>query len=337
MTATPGTSEPIAADVADRGPSRQDARPHDRGPQQRLLRISHEMRRSRPVFIVGEARSGSTLLLHTLLKHPAFAPRRENLQESSFVVQAPDAGDFATSPPRNLHRFMLEDDTAWGDFLVSVRPLGGWLRAARRLGPADDWRWRLGPAELVARSYAFHAARARGCQRLLEKTPDHVHHIERLYRCFPRARLLYVYRHPVDVYTSYVRRGQVDPKASWARIGPEEFCDRHRTRTELALAAADRHRASFRLIRYEQLTATPEHELAGICDFLDEPCDPAVLLQPDPDPDRVAPWEGSGHLYRGITTATKRWYDYCPREDAAIVEDRLSGLMGRLGYARYTD
>lgn len=337
MTARPGTREPIVPDASHLGDLTSAGRVPRPVPPQRLFRISHEMRRSEPVFIVGEARSGSTLLLHTLLKHPAFVPRQENLQESSFVVQAPEAGDFATSPPRNLRRFMLEDDTAWGDFLASLQPIGGWLRAARRLGHAEDWRWRLGPAELVARSYAFHAWRARGCQRLLEKTPDHVHHIERLYRCFPRARLLYVHRHPVDVYTSYVRRAQVDPKASWARIGPEEFCDRYRTRTDLALAGARRHPTTFRLIRYEQLTATPAAELERICAFLDEPCHPNVLLQPDPDPDRVAPWERSGHLYRGITTATKRWDDYCSVEDAAVIEDRLSDLMGYLLYARYTD
>lgn len=297
--------------------------------------ISRTMRAAEPVFIVGEARSGSTLLLHTLLKHPTFAPRRENLQESSFVVQAPAAATFEGSPPRNLRRFLLDDDDAWQDFLASIRHLRPWARAAAAT-PTVDLQWRLGPARLVARSFAYHAWRARGCERLLEKTPDHVLHVDRIYASFPRARLVYVHRHPVDVYSSYVRRGQVDPKAAWARIGPHEFCERHQHRTDEALRAAARRPDSFLLVRYERLTAEPEGELERICRFLDEPCDPAPLLAPDPDRHRVAHWEGTRHLYQGITTDTKRWQDYCTADDASQVEILLADLMQRLGYERYT-
>ena len=37
-------------------------------------------------------------------------------------------------------------------------------------------------------------------------------HVGRLFACFPRARLLFIHRHPVDVYSSYVRRGRTDPR-----------------------------------------------------------------------------------------------------------------------------
>lgn len=309
-------------------------RPRHRAPLSgRLLAISQEMRRSRPVLIVGEARSGSTLLYHTLGKHPTFAPRRENLQESSFIVQAAHAAGFRDDPPRNLRRYLLEDEQVWERFLASIRPLRPWLRATERLPAADAWR--LGPARLVARSFAFHAREARGCERLLEKTPDHVHHIDRIVAAFPRARLLYVHRHPVDVYSSYVRRGQVDPKADWARIGPEEFCDRYRERTRAALAAADRHDGALLLVRYESLTSRPQTELARICDFLDEPCDLGALLRADHAPGRVAHWEASSHLFEGIKTETKRWQDYCTDAEAGFIQDQLGPEMRRLRYDRY--
>lgn len=301
-----------------------------------LSSISREMRAAEPVFIVGEARSGSTLLLYTLLKHPRFAPREENLQESSFIVQAPAAARFADDPPRNLRRFLLEDEDAWADFLTSIRLLRPWLRAAELGGRTVEQQWRLGPATLVARSYAYHAWRARGCDRLLEKTPDHVLHIDRIRSAFPHARLLYVHRHPVDVYTSYVRRGKVDPKAAWARISPDDFCVRHRERTERALAAVARSPQHLLLVRYEQLTTRPVAELRRICRFLGEACDPARMLEPDPDPHRVAHWEGSGRLFRGMSAATKPWTDYASRQDAAYIEGRLADLMDQLRYDRYT-
>lgn len=345
MTASPEATDPAAQRTPAGPPGAQPATApattpaldgRERIPPPGLGEVSARMRAARPVFIVGEARSGSTLLLHTLLKHPTFAPLQENLQESSFIVQAPTAAGFAASPPRNLRRFLLEDEDAWRDFLASIRPLRPWLRAAAAVGRTPEWQWRLGPAVLVARSFAHHAWQARGCERLLEKTPDHVHHIAQLDRCFPHARLLYAYRHPVDVYTSYLRRGRVDPKAAWARIGPEEFCVRHRERTERALAATEQRPDRMLLIRYEELTADPPGELERICTFLGEPAHVSTMLTPDPDPDRVAHWEGTSYLFRGITTETKRWQDHCSVEEAAVVEHRLGDLMARLGYERYT-
>lgn len=336
MAVTPDTSEfatPRPAPIPSASDPSRGRRPTW---QPSLAAISRRMRAAEPVFIVGEARSGSTLLLYTLLKHPSFAPREENLQESSFIVQAPAAARFADDRPRNLRRFLLEDEDVWNDFLASIRPLRPWLRAAELAGRTAEQRWRLGPAVLVARSYAHHAWRARGCTRLLEKTPDHVLHIERIRTAFPRARMLYVHRHPVDVFTSYVRRAQVDPKAEWARIGDDEFCARYRERTERALTAAERLSDRLLVVRYEELTARPVDELRRICRFLEEPCELASMLQPDPDPDRVAHWEGSGHLFRGITPETKRWQDYATLEQASRIEDGLADLLQRLDYARYT-
>src|SRR5690606_34691850 len=127
---------------------------------------------------------------------------------------------------------------------------------------------------LVARSYAFHARRARGVTRLLEKTPNHIHHIDEILQCFPRARLLYIYRHPVDVYSSFVRRGAVDPKADWARMPVDVFCERYRSHLRRAREGARRHRDAILLIRYEDFTALPKTTLEVICGFLGIPYDP---------------------------------------------------------------
>jgi Sulfotransferase family len=171
-----------------------------------LLQISCAARRISPVFIIGEARSGSSMLYRTLLRHPAFAPRAETLQESSFIRQAPLAYRFDAGHPSNMRRYMLSDDDAWRAFLDSLRPVRPLLATAALSQPLlaerFDWAWRLVPSRLVARSYLWHAQRARACRRILEKTPRHVEHIGKLLGCFPRARLLYIHRHPVDVYSS---------------------------------------------------------------------------------------------------------------------------------------
>lgn len=303
-----------------------------RHPQISLGEISRRMRRSFPVFIVGEARSGSTILFRTLLNHPAFKPRVENLQETSFIIQAAAAANFTATEPRNMRRFMLEDEKEWAAFLSSIRPLRGWLRLASLTGKRGAW-W-LGPSVWVARSYAFHAKRARRVGRLVEKTPNHIYHLDRILRCFPNARLIYIHRHPVDVYSSLVRRGTVDPKADWARVTVEEFCGRYRSHLWRALDGESRHPESLRLLRYEEFTANPEAVLADLCQFLGVPYMPEALASLD-DPDGWAHWEKSRHLYEGIKTHTKRWQDYCDRDTALRIQDHLRPEMAYLGYEPY--
>lgn len=290
------------------------------------------MKRSSPVFIVGEARSGSTILYRTLLKHPAFKPRVENLQESSFIVQASNAASFTRSEPRNMRRFMLEDEEEWSEFLRSIRPLQMWLRLAAPAGPSGTWAF--GPGRWVARSYAFHALRARGAGRLVEKTPNHIHHLDQLMQCFPAARLLYIHRHPVDVYSSLVRRGAVDPKADWARVSVEEFCHRYRSHLQRALEGVARYPQAVRLVRYEQFTTSPEPVLEELCRFLRVAYSPEALAELD-DPEGWAHWEKSRHLYDGIKTQTKRWQDYCDYTMAGRIHDLLGPEMTYLGYAPY--
>ena len=47
-----------------------------------------------PVFIVGEARSGTSILYRTLQQHPSFRPRTEDLTESNAMALTPRAGLF---------------------------------------------------------------------------------------------------------------------------------------------------------------------------------------------------------------------------------------------------
>lgn len=303
-----------------------------------LLRISRAAKQMSPVFIIGEARSGSSILYRTLLNHSSFAPRMECLQETSFIKQAPLAYTFDAKTPRNLRRYMLEDDDHWRAFLASLDAIRPLLRVAAwtqpLLSPRFGWAWYLAPSRLVARSYLHHAQRARASKRILEKTPRHVEHIGKLFRSFPKAKMLYIHRHPVDVYSSYVRRGQVDPKADWARIPLEEFCDIYRRNALHAQRAAARRPKAVRLISYESFTSDPKRELRDICGFLGEPFEPAMLNNLDAERSRWAHWEGSPGLYGHITQATKDWRDYISPAHARSIEDTLFLELTRFGYQR---
>jgi hypothetical protein len=306
-----------------------------------LVRISREAKSMTPVFIVGEARSGSTILYRTLLSHSSFAPRQEIIEETGFIRQAPFAHTFSTQDPaaRKLWRYMVEDDDSWQDFLTSLRPIRPLLRPAAWAQPALSERvwlaWRLAPSRLVARSYVVHAQRARGSRRILEKTPRHIEHVKQLFQCFPKAKLLYIHRHPVDVYSSYVRRGQIDPKADWARISPEAFCRKYRRNALRALRAATQRPHAVLLLSYESFTDDPRQQLRRICDFLGERFEAQMLANFDVGQTRWAHWEGSTLLYQQITPTTKDWRDYLSPADARRIENLLHPEMTRFGYQRH--
>ena len=78
--------------------------------------------------------------------------------------------------------------------------------------------WYLNLNHLVLRSFYYFAGIAREPNRLVEKSPGNLSHSMKLILAFPNSKLLYIYRHPIDVYTSYVKRSIIEPNARWLEL-----------------------------------------------------------------------------------------------------------------------
>jgi hypothetical protein len=289
-----------------------------------------------PVFIVGEARSGTSILYRTLQKHSAFMPKRQSLVETEMFAHLPRAFRFGPTYPDPWIKFFLEDRQEWDRFLRTIR-LPRVATAA--LAPVnylrrDRWDWLfyagLGPALL--RSFVFHATRARGCRRLVEKTPTNARHVEKLTAAFPRAQLLYIHRHPVDVFSSYRRRAAVDPNGGWADMDVRTFAERWTTSTAHVLSWVESGKGNLLTIRYESFVEDPVTAVVRICDFLDEPFEAQTVEETRPDLRR---WPVDPHLWGAIVPRTKEWRDHISAEDAAMVQDLTGPIMQRLGYQPY--
>src|SRR5918996_1298807 len=89
--------------------------------QTSLWTLSRAMARAEPVFIVGEARSGTSILYRTVQKHSAFAPKRQSLVETDMFVHLPRAFLFGQTYPDAWIKFFLEDRQEWDWFLRSIR------------------------------------------------------------------------------------------------------------------------------------------------------------------------------------------------------------------------
>jgi hypothetical protein len=305
-----------------------------------LRRISQAELGTSPVLIVGEARSGTSILYRALQKHEAFRPRRTNLWESHLMRHIGQAASFGPGQPRSMFGYMADSAEHYDAFLDSIGSLRPLLRlgettlriaGGHRRGMGKVWAATGHPH--VVRSYFHHARHARGVERILEKTPGHIMHVGRLLRCYPDARLIYIHRHPVDVYSSYVRRAQLDPGTrDWAEMSWRAFADRWKRNSKLALSAARRWPGSLLLIAYEEFTRDPESEMRRICGFVGEPYDPELVIERQPDYERR---KADPHLFGHITTKTKDWADYLSAEDAAALQHRLRHVMAELSYQPY--
>lgn len=303
-----------------------------------LLSISRLERDTSPVFIVGEARSGSTILYRVLQKHSAFRGPKENLQESKIMTSIDElASVLGPQQPKSMFRYMA-DERSYDEFRKSVAPIRSMLKIGedvmRRLDSSSG-KYRIWVATghpLAVRSYFYHARQAHQVDRVLEKTPNAVMQVNRLRRCYPNAKFIYIHRHPVDVYASYVSLSKVDEKFRWARIPMSEFAYRWRVRSKCAIAFARKIPESFSLLSYEQFTSEPDETIKRLCEFLGEDFDPDMVVEEEPNKNYRM---GAPHLYGEITTKTKEWQDHVTARQAAELQKKVRPVMRELAYPLY--
>lgn len=287
--------------------------------------ISDRILTGAPVFIVGAPRSGTSILYRTLLKHPRFAVRGDTalqLAESGILDSLHSAPRWKPPRPPRLWLFFLQDEAAYARFLADVHAAtsGGEAVAADVKPP-----W----STEVLQLFVSHAVATRGCARLVEKTPTHIERADWLLDSLPDAKLIFMHRHPLDTYTSYLRRARVDPKATWAELSVEEFAGVYRRHgalaTGLSLAVPDR----FLTVGYEEFTANPAAVAARICDFVGEEFVSGMVEEPSPDLRRSA---NDPHLFGEIISQTKRWSDFIDGRTAALVEAKTEEAAAGWGY-----
>ena len=202
-----------------------------------------------------------------------------------------------------------------------------------KLTKAALWWWVFNLNHLMLRSFFYFAKKARGLERIVEKTPKTLLHSPNLRIAFPKCRLIYIYRHPIDVYTSYIKRSQFDVGKAWLKLTPFRFCKMYEHDMRSALTVKDRMKDSLLLITYEDFTQSPRREFRKVCSFLDVPFEEGAIVERNPD---LTKWKANPHLFGEITAKTKNWKDYVSLPDARHIEDYLDPIMRSLGYQRYT-
>jgi Sulfotransferase family len=262
-----------------------------------------------PFFVVGCARSGTTLLRTMLDGHPRLAVP----DESHFVI--------GLAP-----RWWRPGGAATLDDILEHPKVQAWDVDPVTLRARSEAASPRGYAAMVDAVFSAYAA-AHGKARWGDKTPGYVSYVPQLARLFPEARFVHVVRDGREVAASLAEwdwgaRTAVSGAWWWAhkvrvgrrdgaRLGPERYLE----------------------LRLEDLTASPEETLRRLCAFLGEEFALAMLAYPD----RVA---ASGrpvrrqkrHLVRPPTSGLRDWRSGLGARDQEAVEEVCRPMLSACGY-----
>jgi hypothetical protein len=268
---------------------------------------------TRPLFLLGVSRSGTTLLRVILDRSPGIA-----VPDESFFIPL-----LARRHGRRIDVERFLDDVAripairdWG---VSVSDVASRVRAGMATG------------EAIAAIYDVVADHA-GKPRWGDKTPLYMRHLPLLERLFPDTQYVHLIRDGRDAALSFLQM----PEGTFTRTWSHPTTAQHFAclwRREVGDARALGRRIGLRRyheVRYEDLVADPEAVLRGICVFAEIPFEPAMLDYAGAVDVSAKPHQQ--RLLAPLTPGARSWRDDMSAEDVVEFDAVAGTLLRDLGY-----
>ncbi|WP_323754009.1 sulfotransferase [Marinobacter sp.] len=227
-----------------------------------------------PIFIVGHSRSGSTLLASLLGRHPNIHAIPEthffNGSYSGFFLRRL----WAQKSINKILSYTVERN-------VRLRDIGVTQKEIKEFSNNEH----LASVKSVFNSIMGIELQRSGKQRILEKTPYHIEHIDRVFRWYPGAKVICTIRDSRDTIDSLV-------KAPWTHSNPQRHAAYWSWCVREALNKQRKYPAGMLICKYEDLVTEPVQELKRITDFIDEKFVP-TLISGSPISQVIPSWEKS--------------------------------------------
>ena len=273
-----------------------------------------EGREEHPFFVVGPARSGTTMVRLMLNLHPRLA--------------VPDESDFIPEILRPRANGSVRTPSEAMEDVISRRQIRSWGLDPEDLRRAFDRLPAPTVADAIALPFRAYAA-AQGKARWGDKTPGYATSIDLLSAAFPTARFLLLVRDGREVADAardaHWSDGQLATGASkWMHHTQQ-------ARAVGALLGPDR----FREVRYDRLVRDTEAEVREVCAFLDEDYEPSMLdvagaaraIGP-----RLPPHHAN--LLRPMTPGLRDWRSKWSADELRTVEALIGPALEELGFER---
>jgi hypothetical protein len=263
-----------------------------------------------PVFVLGCARSGTSLTCRLLLDHLGV-----NFgTESQFIIRYSRRlalyGDLRVTV--NMRR-LLTDISRERFFARTRRNFGFVFDVDRALQSLSEPTY-AGALRAIFEQFAA----TKGLVRWGDKTPEYNHHLDTLLELFPTAQFLHVIRDPRDVAVSHFKAGFGSKSAYEAAVHWQEGLQL--VRSLGARVGADQ----FLEFRYEDLIEDPAAAIDRVARFLGITNHASLVAG-------IA-----AHLRGQVRSGnSSKWHCLEPR-DLACIETVAGTDMAGLGYARAT-
>ncbi|HTL87752.1 MAG TPA: sulfotransferase [Acidimicrobiia bacterium] len=272
------------------------------------------------VFVVGPVRSGTSWLHTMLAEHPDLASPPETHLFANYLGPLVETWH---ADQRRLERALQTERAQVGFGLATVLTDDEFTALVRS--------WYSSVRDLIL-------AEKPSAHRLLEKTPDHAHWIDTVFRCVPDASVVFMVRDPRATVRSVLSASR-EEWGDWAPTSVEEA-------TALWLASVRPYFSRKRdtrimLVRYEDLRSDAT-ELERVAKFLGL-ADPAqwqktaTSAAPHERPSLVLRGDAATHRLRPYDTTGFSYHDGAPtreltRYELAYICSRCRDEMHALGY-----
>jgi Sulfotransferase family len=211
-------------------------------------------RNTRPIFVVGCPRSGTTLLYDMIQSSGGFA--RAPLESDTFRVFGPKFPRLSSPESRRrLLEFWLESEYAPRSGLTRADLEPRVLAECRNIGD-------------FLRIVMEAICQKQGVHRWAEKTPDHALYIREIKRFFPDALILHIIRDGRDAALSLANFGRIRPFFWDAGRTLLAFGVYWKWIVRKARAGGRRFASEYYELHYEDLVANPQETLAGLGAFI---------------------------------------------------------------------
>lgn len=270
----------------------------------------------RPVFIVGAQRSGTTMLRLMLNAHPRFA--------------VPFESDFLAP----LARGLVPATFATPDAARAALDALAEEKFTRKAGLVEDKAALLNRpihtyAELLDAVFGEHA-RTRGKPCWGIKTPGYATRIDEIHQLFPGARLVHIVRDGRDVALS-------NRRISWGTSHTPIIAHDWRWQVLTGRKCGRMLGGNYFELRYEDLVRDSERTLRRLCEFLNEPFDPAMLRYHESAANEMP--QDSLQWHQNSISAPRaekvfEWRSALPVADQVLFQEIAGDALDAFGYER---
>lgn len=229
----------------------------------------------RPVFVISLPRSGSTLLQKILSAHPRVGSAAEPwillpLAAMTGEVNGPVYAEYGHG--------------------LSVRAMHDLVAAC-----GGDEHYHAAVASFVTTVYA--GGLPEGRDYFLDKTPRYFLIVDYLYKVFPDAKVIFLFRNPLESLASMMTTW-------WSGVLKTYHLEMDlREGPRLMAEGFARHRSRAHAVHYEDLVANPEATVTGICNYLGLDFEPRMIERYQASVLKGVMGDPTGvHTYQGIST-----------------------------------